>query len=147
MLVSSSIQLPISLILMITIEMKSIGRVTTLIVCLIIPILFSGFAILDPFYWSYYLSIGIVYGFCDGIIFVLYPYTCELYNTEIRTSALSLVNIVSRVLCLESPSLFLFLFDIYPSSVFIMIITSSILAIILILVLKVETKGKVLDSI
>lgn len=146
MFLCAAIQLPIAIGLMFTVENKHIGRMFSIIGSIVFVIVFSGIAIIKPFDWSFYLAIGLVYGFLDGITYVLYPYTCELYKTEIRTAALSFVNVIARLLCLGSPSFFLFLLESMPDLVFFMLIVSNGILVALILALKTETNNKVLDS-
>lgn len=146
-LLCAATQIPISVVLMVFVEQKGVGRVSSLVACFGIVVAFSIFAVIKPFQWAFYVSVGMIYGFLDGILFVLYPYTAEVYNTEVRTSSLSLVNTVSRILTLASPSLFLTLLNVFPDSVFFMLIGSNVLAAILVLSLKIETRDKLLDEL
>lgn len=146
MLLCASSQLPIAIGLMFSVENERIGRVSSIIFCLVSVVVFSFFSILKPYEWVFYIAIGLIYGFLGGITFVLFPYTCELYKTEIRTGALSFVNAISRILCLGSPSFFLLLLRIMPDCVFYMLIVSNGMIVVFVRMLKIETNNRVLDS-
>ena len=141
-----SSQIPATILFSITVEIKTLGRMLNLIFSLTIVIIFSFLLAFDLDRTYMIISTAIVYGFSGGNFNLLYSYTPEIYNTEIRVASLSFINAVSRFIYLFCPYMFLYFQSIDPVLIYFFIMLSSFIVIILILSLKIETKDKILDT-
>lgn len=97
MLIVTLIQIPASILNLFIVDLEIVGRQTTIIICIVMQII--GLLISALLAGDEYLTIGVswVIFFCSIWFNTLYPYTCEMFETEIRSMAIGFCNILGRV--------------------------------------------------
>ena len=142
----TGIQVVIELLLILMIEMSFLGRKNTLIICAGLGVVSSLIALIYNSGFVFFGGTSLAYGAFGGMFSIIYPYTSELYKTNIRTASLALCNTIARLFSICSPSIFYFIMKISPNYVFFLIIGISLGIIVDTICLKTDTKDKILDN-
>jgi putative MFS transporter len=142
----TGIQVVIELGLIGLIEMSCMGRKNTMILCSAIGAVSSGVAYVSESGFSFFWGTSLAYGSFGGMFSVIFPYTTELYKTNIRTASLALCNSVARIFSVFSPTIFFSIMKVSHLYVFVAVAGLSVGIIVDTLILKTDTKDVILDN-
>ena len=139
------LRLPAVLIAFYMLEKERFGRKNTLtLTAFLITVLF----VFMVYFVNSEVFVGMI-GLAGGLInmfgVVIHPYTCEIYETSVRTTGFSICSLWSRIVCVGVPFILLPLHSgdrSYPYAFFGCVSMGGLLVC---LMLKYETRGKMLD--
>lgn len=106
-----------------------------------------GLSIIVSGSWILMITLAVVY-FCSNSAFnALYPYTSEIFETEIRSLSNGFFNLVSRTGGAFSPTILLIMNDVSPIIPYMILTCVSALAFGIAMKLPVDTRRANLDTV
>jgi putative MFS transporter len=146
LLIATFSGIPSNLVNIYIIESNYLGRKKTIIFSLI------GQALFLVLTGSLYENEGLIVSaagvnfFCNIWFNTLYPYTCEIYETEIRGMALGYFNTIARLGGAVAPIILIYLHQLSPRAPHYFMAGLSLIAFGIACKLPVETRGRQLDK-
>jgi hypothetical protein len=98
------------------------------------------------FDWQLIFWISIAYLVIDSTGNVIYPYTSEIYDTDLRGVALSVNAVYHRFAGIIMPFLFYELFPVSPELYIMILVIAAILAVMMLAIAPADKTGKGLDA-
>jgi putative MFS transporter len=146
MLVMALVQIPSTLVNMWVIESPWLGRRSTIIFCLVSQTVCLVAAVVLFSTIGFIMLIAGVYFFCGIWFNTLYPYTGELYPTQVRSLALGICNTWARLAGVLAPVVLLQCNSLSQTAPYIALGCMATVGFCVSLMLPAETRGKDLDK-
>jgi MFS family permease len=145
LLLIHSLRLPAVLIAFYMLEKEKFGRKNTLTIASFMAV--GLFAVMVYFVGTelFVGMIALAGGLINIIGVVIHPYTCEIYETSVRTTGFAICSLWSRIVCVGVPFVLLPLHGVNKSYPYVFFTAVAGVGFGVCLMLKYETRGKMLD--
>ena len=146
MLITTFSGIPSNIVNIYIIEHNYLGRKKTIIFSLIGQIISLALTAILYNSTGFLLAAGGVNFFCNIWFNTLYPYTVEIYDTEIRGMSLGYCNTFARSGGVIAPMVLIYLDTVHPSAPHYFLCALSAVALAVAWKLPIETRGRQLDK-
>lgn len=141
-----TLQIPGILLAIYVIEKKFFGRNTSIVIFTAALALMSSLVIVIENSIVLYLTLSLILSLAYAALCLLFPYTAEIYETQVRLASLGFFNLISRLFSAATIQVIFILYDIDPDLPFLLFGILSALSSVLTLTLPFDTTGVPLDA-
>ena len=128
------------------IELPSLGRKGTMKICYGVLVFFCGVCLFVSENYLLVPSIMIISAFNHGSFCVLWPYTSEVFETEVREMGVAFLNATGRAVAFFAPLVFGYLLESAVWAPFLLILSIGVCLLGIAFLLPIETRGISLDT-